>query len=91
MKIDLPKITPNRGVEATAELKGVDAQPQVKEGLRPLFGESLRIEEKPTTTFDSLNGVDLDEVEKELNRDDALGKLMSSHLNWEPPQMPNFV
>lgn len=96
MKIDLPKITPNRGIEAATDARGIDAQKQVKEGPRPLFGDALRIQEKPKVSIDSLNEIDLaevdfDEVEKQIDRDDALGKLLSSHLDWAPPDMPNFV
>lgn len=96
MKIDLSKITPNRGIEAATDARGIDAQKQVKEGPRPLFGEALRIQEKPKVSIDSLNEIDLaevdfDEVEKQIDRDDALGRLLSSHLDWAPPEMPNFV
>jgi hypothetical protein len=33
----------------------------------------------------------MDEIEKELVRDDKLGKLFSSEFNFEPPEMPVFV
>lgn len=96
MKIELPKITPNRGVDATTDARKIDAQNEVKEGPRPLFGEALRIQEKPKVSIDSLNEADLREIdpaeiEKTLDREDALGKLLSSHLDWAPPEMPDFV
>jgi hypothetical protein len=33
----------------------------------------------------------MDEIEKELVRDDKLGKLFSSEFKYEPPEMPVFV
>jgi hypothetical protein len=35
--------------------------------------------------------MDMDEIEKELVRDDKLGKLFSSEFKFEPPEMPLFV
>lgn len=91
MNIELPNITPSRGVERTTEMYGADKPKPIKEGLRPLFGDSLQIEEKTTLSLDALDGIDLDAMEKELDRKDALGTLLSSHLSWDPPEMPDFV
>jgi hypothetical protein len=38
-----------------------------------------------------MNEIDFDELEKELVRDDRLGKLFSSQFNYEPPETPVFV
>lgn len=96
MKIDLPQITPNRGIDAATDARGIETPKAVQDTPRPLFGDALRIQEKPKVSIDSLNEVDLREIdpaeiEKALDRDDALGKLLSSHLDWAPPDMPNFV
>ena len=40
---------------------------------------------------DYIGYYDMDEIEKELVRDDKLGKLFSSEFKYEPPEMPVFV
>lgn len=91
MNIELPKLTSPRGIDGAMEIHEANGPKQTTEALRPLFGEALKIEEKSTLSLDALSGIDLSELEKALDREDALGRLASSHLTWEPPEMPDFV
>jgi hypothetical protein len=58
---------------------------------KQLFSDSLTIKESENFALGDIDGIDMDEIEKELVRDDKLGKLFSSEFNFEPPEMPNFV
>lgn len=91
MNIDFSRIMPTRGVEPVDPAKAVEADKIAENSAKPLFGESLIIKEKENFTLNDIGNIDMDEVEKELDRDDKLGKLFSSHLTWDPPAIPDFV
>lgn len=91
MNINFPNIVPNRGVDGV-KLSGSAPTDKIAEsGVKPLFGEALTVEEREILSLDGTEDIDMEDIEKELVRDDKLGKLVSSQLNWQPPDMPNFV
>lgn len=91
MNIDFNRILPNRGINSANLEIAAEARKVAENAAKPLFSEALTIKEKENFALGDLGNVDMDEVEKELNRDDKLGKLFSSHLTWDPPAMPDFV
>lgn len=91
MNIDFTRLTPNRAVDSTGQAKAAEAPKAAENAPKPLFSDSLVVKEKETLLTDDFAGIDLDEVEKALVRDDALGRLVSSNFDFDPPQMPDFV
>lgn len=91
MNIDFSRIMPTPRVDSVNPAKAVEAEKIAENSAKPLFNESLTIEEKENFTLNGIGDIDMDEVENALDRDDKLGKLFSSHLTWDPPAMPDFV
>lgn len=91
MNVDFSRILPNRGlggVEAKGDLESVEV---AENSVKPLFSDALIVQERENFQIGDINEIDIDEIEKEIVRDDKLGKLFSSKFDFEPPEMPNFV
>lgn len=91
MNIDFTRLMSNRGVASADQAKAAEVPKALENQPKPLFSDSLVVKEKESLMVDDFAGVDMDEVEKELVRDDRLGKLVSSALDWPMPEMPQFV
>lgn len=92
MNIDLSAINSSRGIApASIGERGEAVEQVAAREVKPLMGDALKIEEKEMFSLNKLEAMDIDDIEAEITRDDALGQLMSSHLNWDPPEMPRFV
>jgi hypothetical protein len=91
MNIEFPRITPNLKLEGSEALQAANAAKSVERAKESLFSNSLVIKESENFALGDIDGIDMDEIEKELVRDDKLGKLFSSEFNFEPPEMPVFV
>jgi hypothetical protein len=91
MNIEFPRITPNLKLEGSEALQAANAAKSVEKAKESLFLNSLVIKESENFALGDIDGIDMDEIEKELVRDDKLGKLFSSEFKYEPPEMPVFV
>jgi hypothetical protein len=91
MNIEFPRITPNLKLEGSEALQAANAAKSVEKAKESLFSNSLVIKESENFALGDIDGIDMDEIEKELVRDDKLGKLFSSEFKYEPPEMPVFV
>lgn len=91
MNIDLSRIIANRGLGALGANADVKNAKNSENSVKPLFSDSLTIQERENFQINDVNDVDMDEIEKDIVRDDKLGKLLSSHLDWQPPEMPKFI
>ena len=91
MNIDFPRITPNLKFDTVEHLKATDSRKLPENAVEPLFSDALVIKEKENLSLGDITELDMDALEKELVRDDNLGKLISSQFNYEPPEMPVFV
>jgi hypothetical protein len=91
MKIEFPRITPNLKLEGNEVLQAANTAKSVEKAKESLFSNSLVIKESENFALGDIDGIDMDEIEKELVRDDKLGKLFSSEFKFEPPEMPLFV
>ena len=91
MNIEFPRIMPNLKL-GEVETRQADNVNKVAENTsKQLFSDSLVIKERENFALGDIDGIDMDEIEKELVRDDKLGKLFSSEFKYEPPEMPVFV
>ena len=91
MNIEFPRIMPNLKL-GEVETRQADNVNKVAENTsKQLFSGSLVIKERENFALGDIGEMDMDEIEKELVRDDKLGKLFSSEFNFEPPEMPVFV
>jgi hypothetical protein len=91
MNIEFSRITPNLKLDG-GEARQVDNSAKLAEkATEPLFSDSLVIRESENFSLGGMGELNMDEVERELVRDDKLGKLFSSAFNFEPPEMPVFV
>jgi hypothetical protein len=91
VNIEFSRITPNLKLDGVAARQADNADKIAGNEAKPLFSDSLFVKENEHFALGDSDGVNMDEVEKELVRDDQLGKLFSSHFNFEPPEMPVFV
>ena len=91
MNIEFSRITPNLTLDGVAPAQVDDVAKTAKKPSELLFSDSLVVKERENFSLGDMAGIDLDEVEKDLVRDDKLGKLFSSQFDFEPPEMPNFV
>jgi hypothetical protein len=91
MNIEFPRITPNLKLEGSEALQAANAAKSVEKAKESLFSNSLVIKESENFALGDIGEMDMDEIEKELVRDDKLGKLFSSEFDFEPPEMPLFV
>ena len=91
MNIDFSRIMPNMKFDGVDPVKAADAAKVAENAAEPLFSDALVVKESENFAFGDMGEIDPDELEKELVRDDKLGKLFSSHFNFEPPEMPVFV
>ena len=91
MNIEFPRIMPNLKL-GEVETRQADNINKVAENTsKQLFSDSLVIKERENFALGDIGEMDMDEIEKELVRDDKLGKLFSSEFNFEPPEMPVFI
>ena len=91
MNIEFSRIMPNLKLDGIETAKAADVKKTAEIAAEPLFSDSLVIKERENFALGDLGDIDSDELEKELVRDDKLGKLFSSRFNFEPPEMPVFV
>ena len=91
MNIEFPRITPNLTLEGSKALQAANAAKSVEKAKESLFSNSLVIKESENFALGDIGEMDMDEIEKELVRDDKLGNLFSSGFKYEPPEMPVFV
>lgn len=93
MNVNLTGISSNRGINGIAQEHRLETQkPLETKNIRALFGEdALTVSERDILSLNEVSGMDVEALEEALNREDALGMLASSHLTWEPPEMPDFV
>ena len=95
MNIEFSRIMSNLKLggagESAMAANAANAANAAEKATKPLFSEALVVKESENFSLSLMDGVDMDELEKELVRDDRLGKLFSSHFNFEPPEMPVFV
>ena len=91
MNIEFPRITPNLKLEGSEVIQAANATKSVEKAKESLFSNSLVIKESEYFALGDFGEMDMDEIEKELVRDDKLGKLFSSQFKYEPPEMPVFV
>ena len=91
MNIDFSRIMPNLNVGGLEAAKAGNTAKTAENVAEPLFSDSLIVKEREDFSLSELGEIDPDELEKELVRDDKLGKLFSSHFDFEPPEMPVFV
>ena len=91
MNIEFSRIPPNMKLDGSDFAKAADVAKVAENSAKSLFSESLVVKERENFALGDLGDIDSDELEKELVRDDKLGKLFSSHFNFEPPEMPVFV
>ena len=91
MNIELSRIMPNLKLDGIGPAMAADAAKTTEIAAESLFSDSLVVKESENFALGDLSDIDPDELEKELVRDDKLGKLFSSRFNFEPPEMPVFV
>jgi hypothetical protein len=91
MNIEFPRISPNLKLEGSEVLQAANTAKSAENAAKQLFSDSLVIKESENFALGDIGEMDMDEIEKELVRDDKLGKLFSSEFNFEPPEMPVFV
>ena len=91
MNIEFSRIMPNLKLDGIETAKAADVKKTAEIATEPLFSDSLVVKERENFALGDLGDIDSDELEKELVRDDKLGKLFSSRFNFEPPEMPVFV
>ena len=91
MNIEFPRITPNLKLGEVGARQTDNADEITENTAKQLFSNSLFIKESENFALGDIGEMDMDEIEKELVRDDKLGKLFSSEFNFEPPEMPVFV
>ena len=91
MNIEFPRITPNLKLDGVEHAQAVNAAKSAEKAAESLFSDSLVVKESEKFSLSDMGEVDMDEIDKELVRDDKLGKLFSSEFNFEPPEMPVFV
>ena len=91
MNIEFSRIISNLKL-GEVEPRQADNVDKIAENMsKPLFSDSLVVKESENFALGDIGEMHMDEIEKELVRDDKLGKLFSSEFNFEPPEMPNFV
>ena len=92
MNIEFARVMPNLKLGGAGEsAMATDSTNVAEKATKPLFSEALVVKESENFSLSLMDGIDMDEIEKNLVRDDKLGKLFSSHFNFEPPEMPVFV
>lgn len=91
MNVDFSRISLGRGLDDVQAQRGFDGVRNADNGVKPLFSDALTVQERENFQLGDINETDIDEIEKEIVRDDKLGNLLSSHLNWQMPEMPDFV
>ena len=91
MNIEFPRITPNLKLDGIETVQADNAAKSAEKVKESLFSGSLVVKESENFSLGDMSEIDMDEIEKELVRDDKLGKLFSSEFDFEPPDMPNFV
>ena len=91
MNVEFPRISPNLKLEGSEVLQAANTAKSAENAAKQLFSDSLVIKESENFALGDIGEMDMDEIEKELVRDDKLGNLFSSAFKYEPPEMPVFV
>ena len=91
MNIEFPRIMPNLKLGEVETRQADNVNKVAENASKQLFSDSLVIKERENFALGDIGEMDMDEIEKDLVRDDKLGKLFSSRFNFEPPEMPVFV
>ena len=91
MNIEFPRIMPNLKLGEVETRQADNVNKVAENASKQLFSDSLVIKERENFALGDIGEMDMDEIEKELVRDDKLGKLFSSEFNFEPPEMPVFI
>ena len=91
MNVEFPKIMSNLKLGEVGARQADNVDKITENAAKQLFSDSLTIKESENFALGDIDGIDMDEIEKELVRDDKLGKLFSSQFKYEPPEMPVFV
>ena len=91
MNIEFSRIMPNLKLDGAEPRQVVNVDKNAANAAKQLFSDSLVVKESENFSLGDMDDINMDEVEKELVRDDKLGKLFSSQFNFEPPEMPVFV
>ena len=91
MNVEFPKIMSNLKLGEVGARQADNVDKITENAAKQLFSNSLFIKESENFALGDIDGIDMDEIEKELVRDDKLGKLFSSEFKFEPPEMPLFV
>ena len=91
MNIEFPRITPSLKLGEVEARQADNVDKITENAAKQLFSDSLVVKESENFALGDSGEIDMDEIEKELVRDDKLGKLFSSEFKYEPPEMPVFV
>ena len=91
MNVEFPKIMSNLKLGEVGARQVDNVDKIAENAAKQLFSDSLTIKESENFALGDIVEMDVDEIEKELVRDDKLGKLFSSEFKYEPPEMPVFV
>ena len=91
MNVEFPKIMSNLKLGEVGARQADNVDKIAENAAKQLFSGSLTIKESENFALGDIGEMDMDEIEKELVRDDKLGKLFSSAFKYEPPEMPVFV
>jgi hypothetical protein len=91
MNIEFSRIMPNLKLDGAEPRQVVNVDKNATNAAKQLFSDSLVVKESENFSLGDMDDINMDEVEKELVRDDKLGKLFSSQFNFKPPEMPVFV
>ena len=91
MNIEFSRITPNLNLDKIGSDQVSNVAKMPENVAEPLFSDALIVKESENFALSDMGEIDMDELEKELVRDDKLGKLFSSKFNFDPPEMPVFV
>jgi hypothetical protein len=91
MNVEFPKIMSNLKLGEVGARQADNVDKITENAAKQLFSNSLVITESENFALGDIGEMDMDEIEKELVRDDKLGKLFSFEFKYEPPEMPVFV
>ena len=91
MSIEISGVSSNPSLAGIGRGLDVDFAKASKNAAEPLFSDALIVKESENFALGDMGEIDMDELEKELVRDDKLGKLFSSVIDYPTPEMPVFV
>ena len=91
MNVEFPKIMSNLKFGEVGARQADNVDKITENTAKQLFSNSLVVKESENFALGDISEMNMDEIEKELVRDDKLGNLFSSQFKYEPPEMPVFV